>query len=168
MPTSVFFAILQSLLVFFISNFNFNSWWNLFDFILINLVTLLIGDAYGTFLSVISGSPERSIMIMPILTQPLQMFAGFVLNDKDIPLYFLPFKYISFFRYIYLGYVDNEFTGIDGCKPGQTVPPICSYAEDHNATLGVYWYLGILMLQVVVLKIIGMIVFNYRMKKYVN
>jgi len=128
---------------FFICNLNFENWYNLANFMAIVTTVYFMGDAWGTFISGIAGSAERAVTITPVITQPLAMFAGFILNDKSVPVGLIWLKYISFFRYVYLALIENEFTDIHGCN-FPVGPDLCDVPEERNANLGVWWYILIL------------------------
>lgn len=157
---------------FFICALNFNSWWNLFNFMAITTTVYFIGDAWGTFLSGIAGSAERAVTITPIITQPLAMFAGFFLNDKNVPVGMIWLKYISFFRYVYLALVENEFTNINNCDfpnpPTVDHPNLCDVPKERNADMGVWWYLLILWGEGIFIKMCAYLMFTGKMRKYVK
>jgi ABC-type multidrug transport system permease subunit len=51
-------------------------------------------------------------IIMPVILVPTMLFAGFFVNQNNIPWFLLPIKYISIFKYSYQAYFLNEFEGL--------------------------------------------------------
>ena len=50
-------------------------------------------------LSIIFPSAEMAISLAPVLIIPLLVFAGFFVNQNNIPYYFYPIQYISSLKY---------------------------------------------------------------------
>jgi hypothetical protein len=94
------------------------------------------------------------------------MFAGFFLNDNNVPVGMIWLKYISFFRYTYLALIQNEFTDINGCKFADGEPNLCLVPENKNANLGVWWYILILAGEGLFVKIMAYMLFTGKMRKY--
>ena len=59
----------------------------------------LVSDGFTTTLCVLTKSEQVAITIFPAVLGPLNIMSGLYLNDKSVPIYLQPFKYISFFRY---------------------------------------------------------------------
>lgn len=77
---------------------------------------LLSSEGIGLILSSLFQDPEKTIALVPIFVTPLSLFAGLLVDIGSIPNLLAPFKYISFFRFMYEGLILNEFDNIDGCK----------------------------------------------------
>jgi len=102
LPWNLLMYMFMAIPPYFITGYNLHSYMNLVNYCLIVIATYVVGECYGTFVSIISGSAERAVAISPIVTQPMVMFAGFFLNDNSVAIWLSEFKYISYFRYIYL------------------------------------------------------------------
>jgi hypothetical protein len=94
------------------------------------------------------------------------MFAGFFLNDNDVPVGMIWLKYISFFRYTFLALIENEFTDINNCKFAPDQPDLCLVPEERNANLGVWWYILIMVGEGLFVKMMAYFLFTAKMRKY--
>ena len=57
------------------------------------------GVSIGLLLSIIFPHPEMALSLFPVIIIPLLVFAGFFVNQNNIPYYFYPIQYISFLKY---------------------------------------------------------------------
>ena len=165
LPWNFAFVLILVTPQFFINNNNFEHWYNFANWILINFAAFIVCESWGIFISVLGGTKERAIAILAPITQTLTTFAGFYISDKDVPVGLLPFKFLSFFRYIFLAMIHNEFDGINDCKTVDNVN-LCEYIENYNAGWEVIYYVLMIFGITLVLKIISYIIFDARMKKY--
>lgn len=60
-----------------------------------------VGASYGFFLSAIFPNPEMAVSLIPIVIIPFILLAGFLVNQNNIPYFFYPYEYLSFFKYVY-------------------------------------------------------------------
>lgn len=65
--------------------------------------------SYGLFYSTIIPKLETAMAFVPILIIPFMMLSGFFIDLDSIPKVFIPFEYISPFRYGYQAMIMNEF-----------------------------------------------------------
>ena len=165
-PWNLCSALLLSIPMFFINNMNFEHWYNLTNWAFITIVGCIVADAWGVFLSCWGGTKEKSIVLLSAVTQPLSLFAGFYIADGSVPLVLMPLKFISFFRYIYLAMIKNEFTDINGCDFPIEKDNLCKNVERLNATWEVYQYMLVTLGIALLFKIIGYYIFKARMSKY--
>ena len=49
----------------------------------------------------------------PVLVVPLMLFAGFFINQDNIPSYLAPIHYVAIYKYAYQALMINEFTDLD-------------------------------------------------------
>lgn len=69
-------------------------------------------------LSSIFQDPQKTTALVPIFITPLSLFAGLLVDIGSIPAVLMPFRVISFFRFMYEGMILNEFNEINGCQDG--------------------------------------------------
>jgi len=50
-------------------------------------------------MSTIFPKPEMVLALAPVIIIPLLMFAGFFVNQNNIPYFFYPIQYLSFVKY---------------------------------------------------------------------
>ena len=93
---------------------------------------------------------------MAIVTIPLALFSGFVLDINSIPTILKPIELLSFFKYVYEALIINEFNDLNNCKGG-----ICNVPESMGFTDGYLTCIIILGVLAVLFRVIGLIVFNF-------
>ena len=59
------------------------------------------GSSYGLIISVFVPKFQVAIALTPVLILPFMIFAGYLVNQENIPYFFYEFEYISPFKYIF-------------------------------------------------------------------
>jgi ATP-binding cassette, subfamily G (WHITE), eye pigment precursor transporter len=65
---------------------------------------ILIYSASGSYALIIStlfADKQLAVTLTPILIIPFMLFAGFFVNQDNIPKWLIPVQYLSFFKYGY-------------------------------------------------------------------
>lgn len=65
---------------------------------------ILIYSASGSYALIIStlfADKQLAVTLTPILIIPFMLFAGFFVNQDNIPIWLIEFQYLSFFKYGY-------------------------------------------------------------------
>lgn len=65
---------------------------------------VLIYSAAGSYALIIStlfSDKQLAVTLTPILIIPFMLFAGFFVNQDNIPIWLIQFQYLSFFKYGY-------------------------------------------------------------------
>lgn len=57
--------------------------------------------AYALIISTLFADKQLAVTLTPILIIPFMLFAGFFVNQDNIPIWLIEFQYISFFKYGY-------------------------------------------------------------------
>lgn len=68
------------------------------------LTYFLTYNAFGGFAYILGtaiSKKEVINIIMPVILVPTMLFAGFFVNQANIPWFLLPIKYMSIFKYSY-------------------------------------------------------------------
>lgn len=104
---------------------------------------LLGAEGVGLVLSSFFQDPEKVIAMVPIFITPLLLFAGLLVDLDSIPRIMSPFKYISFFRFMYEGMILNEFDNINNCKGDLD---ICHVPEEMHFDGGIGRIWGCLLI----------------------
>ena len=60
------------------------------------------GSSYGLLISVFVPKVEMAMALFPALVVPSMIFAGYLVNQSNIPYYFYEIEYISPFRYLFM------------------------------------------------------------------
>ena len=77
----------------------------------------------------IFGTIDTATAVLPILVIPLLAFGGFYINQKSLPQYFYPLKYLSYFGYAYETAAISQWSQIDYIED-------CNQPIINNATTG--------------------------------
>lgn len=65
---------------------------------------ILIYSASGSYALIIStlfSDKQLAVTLTPVLIIPFMLFAGFFVNQNNIPVWLIEFQYLSFFKYGY-------------------------------------------------------------------
>lgn len=159
----VFILLLSSNGIFYITNMNGVNISHVINFNLLIFFGILSAESIGLFLAAAFRDPERTIALVPIFITPLSLFAGLLVDIGSIPGILSPFKYISFFRFLYEGLIINEFTDINGCVPAG----ICDVPKDQMSfDDSVEYCIIVLALITGVSRILAAIMFHFGFKKF--
>ncbi|CAG2164007.1 unnamed protein product [Oppiella nova] len=121
------------------------------EFCICVAICLLVADtacSFGYLVSCMSSGITMALTIAPTIIMPMMIFGGFFLNNDSIPVYFVWFKYISWFYYgnealsinqwKSIDHIDCEFkmptnqTIMTPCTPnGKVVIETLNFNEDH-------------------------------------
>ena len=108
-PLTVIIPTVQIAITYFAIGFNSNLW---YKFPLTVLIAILIYSAFGG-LGYILGtaiSNKKVVAILtPIVVVPNMLFAGFFVNQDNIPVFLFPLHNISIFKYGFQALMLNEF-----------------------------------------------------------
>ena len=114
MPFDLLYPFLSVVITYFLVGLNETSITKFFTlsktyfrFHLLNYILIVgIGEvcffaavSYGLLLSVIFPKAEMAMSLVPMLIIPFMLFAGFFVNQNNIPYYFYPISYLSMFKY---------------------------------------------------------------------
>lgn len=108
----VIFPALYSILLYYLVGFNAD-----FERMVIFVLLIVMIYSVSTFYVLAVGAVSPSLMIANIVAPFFSvfnlLFAGFYINVDSIPVYWTPFKYLSFVRYTFEALVVNEFQGLE-------------------------------------------------------
>ena len=94
----------------------------LFSFL--ELIIFLIFNAsggYALILGTIFSDKQLAVTLTPVLIIPFMLFAGFFVNQKNIPWFLMEFQYLSIFKYGFQALVWNEYEGLElACMTSKT------------------------------------------------
>lgn len=79
---------------------------------LIAVLTALNGMAMGTLAASVFSTVEVALVILPLLLIPMMIFSGLMINNDNIPWYFIWVRYISPTQYAFTAAMKNEFTDL--------------------------------------------------------
>lgn len=76
------------------------------------LILFLIYNAssgYALILGTIFSDKQLAVTLTPVLIIPFMLFAGFFVNQNNIPWFLVEFQYLSIFKYGYQALKLNEY-----------------------------------------------------------
>ncbi len=77
---------------------------------ILNLTYLIVGilillysaaGSYALIISTMFADKQLAVTLTPVLIIPFMLFAGFFVNQDNIPIWLIEFQYMSFFKYGY-------------------------------------------------------------------
>lgn len=94
-----------------------------FIFVGYSIILVAATSAFGLTLGAAISDKQVAVASTPVLIIPFMLFAGFFVNQNNIPVFLRPFEYISLFKYGYQVFMYNEYDGLDvGCGGAQRDP----------------------------------------------
>ncbi|CAI5441712.1 unnamed protein product [Caenorhabditis angaria] len=130
-----------------------------------------LGCGFSYVGACIFGDEGLVVTFMPMFVLPMLVFGGFYINALNIPKYFMPFSYISWFKHGFEALEENQWNGIDdipGCgnvtNTGEYCPASNGYQilQRRGITTPMEWNIFILFSSFFVYRFIGMIALNIR------
>jgi ABC-type multidrug transport system ATPase subunit len=97
-----------------------------FTFLGVTLTMGSIGVVLGTALGIVLPAVHMVTAIVPPLIMPQLLFSGFMVRPDNIPIYFKPLYYISFFQYSFQILLVDQFHDFEfeQCTPGLDFCPL--------------------------------------------
>merc|ERR1712224_843669 len=83
-----------------------------YKFPLFLIILFLIYNAsggYALILGTIFSDKQLAVTLTPVLIIPFMLFAGFFVNQAQIPSFLIVFQYLSIFKYGYQALMLNEY-----------------------------------------------------------
>ena len=94
-----------------------------FTFYALVLLTANCALSFGYFISCMSPSVQVATGIGPPLIMPFMLFGGFFIKDRSIPEYFIPLKWISWFKYAFECVIINQWQDVTSIDCGSIPMP---------------------------------------------
>ena len=131
-----------------------NSQYSVSKFIELNLIlfclvlTLFLiynaSSGYALILGTIFSDKQLAVTLTPVLIIPFMLFAGFFVNQENIPKWLIEFQYLSIFKYGYQALMLNEYEGLvlECMELGDNWKDSCNPLKEFNSpqTLDVSLY----------------------------
>merc|ERR1712146_677728 len=79
------------------------------------LIIFLIFNAsggYALILGTLFSDKQLAVTLTPVLIIPFMLFAGFFVNQNNIPWFLKEFEYLSIFKYGYQALILNEYNDL--------------------------------------------------------
>lgn len=82
---------------------------------LLNVLVATACTGYGYFISALARNVKEANTLAPSLLIPLFLLSGFFIPAEEVPIYFIPFQYLSWFYYGVENLVVNQWVGTPLC-----------------------------------------------------
>jgi ATP-binding cassette subfamily G (WHITE) protein 1 len=87
--------------VYFALGFNLELWYKFPIFLLTSVLCYNAFTGFGYILGTSISNPQVSVILTPVLIVPTMLFAGFFVNQENIPTFLLPIREIAVFKYAF-------------------------------------------------------------------
>lgn len=84
-------------------------WWKFPLFLVITILIYNAATGYALVISSLVSDKQLAVTLTPVLIIPFMLFAGFFVNQENIPVWLIEFQYLSIFKYGYQALFLNEF-----------------------------------------------------------
>jgi len=81
-------------------------------FLVILFLIYNASGGYSLIIGTLFSDKQLAVTLTPVLIIPFMLFAGFFVNQDNIPVYLIEFQYLSIFKYGYQALFLNEFNGL--------------------------------------------------------
>lgn len=167
LPMSVLIPILQSSLTYFAIGFSQVYW---YKFPIFCAISVLIYNAFtglGYILGTAISNPQVAAALNPILVVPTMLFAGFFVDQGNIPYILYPLKETAIFKYGFQAYMMNEFTDLDiECMRETEQKKFCDPLGNFTTPQGLQWSIYILIIIWVVTYFISLLIMKSLSRKH--
>lgn len=111
-PASIITPVLFGSIIYFaiglstVYAYTFPLFCKLFNEVHLLIVAILVliycaAGSYALIISAIFSDKQLAVTLTPVLIIPFMLFAGFFVNQDNIPVWLIEFQYLSFFKYGY-------------------------------------------------------------------
>jgi len=101
MPSNIILPFIQAVITFYGIGFNNSDWWNFPIYFLCFVLTYNAFGGFGYILGTAIARKDVLNVMMPVIVVPTMLFAGFFVNQDNVPWFLKPVEYISIFKYAY-------------------------------------------------------------------
>ena len=112
LPFSVMTPLIFGAIVYYAIGFSTVYWWKFPLFLAILILIYNASTGYALVISSLISDKQLAVTLTPVLIIPFMLFAGFFVNQDNIPKWLIEFQYLSIFKYGYQALFLNEFTDL--------------------------------------------------------
>jgi hypothetical protein len=100
-PISIIIPIFFDSIIYFAIGLSTVNWYSFPLFLLITILIYMAAGSYALIVSCMISEKQLAVSLTPVLIIPFMLFAGFFVNQDNIPKFLIEFQYLSFFKYGY-------------------------------------------------------------------
>jgi ATP-binding cassette subfamily G (WHITE) protein 1 len=101
LPMSMLMPTLQAVVVYFALGLNMEEWYKFPIFLTTSILCYNAFTGFGYILGTSIHNKQVSVILTPVLIVPTMLFAGFFVNQENIPNFLLPLREIAIFKYAF-------------------------------------------------------------------
>mmetsp|Transcript_108594 Transcript_108594/g.150156 ORF Transcript_108594/g.150156 Transcript_108594/m.150156 type:complete len:181 (+) Transcript_108594:956-1498(+) len=101
LPFSLMTPIIFGAIVYYAIGFSTVFWWKFPVFLAILILIYNASTGYALVISALISDKQLAVTLTPVLIIPFMLFAGFFVNQDNIPIWLIEFQYMSIFKYGY-------------------------------------------------------------------
>lgn len=109
LPHGFLTPVVFGCIVYFAIGYNTVFWWKFPLFLVITILIYNAATGYALVISSLVSDKQLAVTLTPVLIIPFMLFAGFFVNQENIPVWLIEFQYLSIFKYGYQALYLNEF-----------------------------------------------------------
>ena len=133
-PMTILIPTLQLSVAYFAIGMNTDQW---YKFPVCIMTCCLMYNAFGGIgyiLGTAISNKQAVAVLTPVLIVPQMLFAGFFINQDNIPKFLWPIQHISIFKYGFQALMLNEFTDLDiACMKSTDPKELCNPLDDFKS-----------------------------------
>jgi ABC-type multidrug transport system permease subunit len=101
LPASIIFPAIQITICYFGIGLNTNEWYKFFIALLAALLNYNAFTGFGYILGTAVNNKQLVVILTPVLVVPMMLFAGFFVNQDNVPKFLYPIREITIFKYAF-------------------------------------------------------------------
>ena len=113
LPASVLMPTMMITIAYFSIGLNLNDWYQYPVAVVIAILTYNAFTGVGYMIGTAIHNQQIAVIMTPILVVPMMLFAGFFVNQDNIPSWLTWLRELTIFKYAYQAFMINEFTDLD-------------------------------------------------------
>mmetsp|Transcript_15731 Transcript_15731/g.26535 ORF Transcript_15731/g.26535 Transcript_15731/m.26535 type:complete len:505 (+) Transcript_15731:642-2156(+) len=134
LPGSLIIPVLQMTIVYFSVGLNTDEWYHYFVHLAAGVLCYNAFTGFGYIIGTAISDNQLVVVLTPVIIVPTMLFAGFFVNQENVPDWLTPLREITIFKYCYQAFVLNEFNDLDlECMRATNPMEYCDPLGDFNS-----------------------------------
>lgn len=167
LPVSILTPCLFGIIIYYPIGFSTYKDYQVLVFLGALILIYNAATGYSLIISSLISDKQLAVTLTPVLIIPFMLFAGFFVNQNNIPIWLIEFQYLSIFKYGYQALMLNEFEYFKHdpnykCRdetPPTCVNPLDTFASPENLQVScialVALFVGFYLLSLLVMKLLS-------------
>ena len=112
LPASLLTPVIYGCIVYYAIGLSTVFAWKFPLYLGLMILIYAAAGSYALIISTLFADKQLAVTLTPVLIIPFMLFAGFFVNQNNIPVWLIEFQYLSFFKYGYQALMLNEYTDL--------------------------------------------------------